>query len=60
MSATMPPYRCPTCGAEHRTQDELSAHQRQAHQAAQGFKCSECGTEFATRTQMEEHVRLEH
>jgi len=56
----MPPYRCPTCGAEHRTQDELSAHQRQAHQAAQGFKCSECGTEFATRTQMEEHVRLEH
>jgi transposase-like protein len=59
MSATMPPYRCPTRGAEHR-KDGLSAHQRQAHQAAQGFKCSECGTEFATRTQMEEHVRLEH
>ena len=56
-------FRCPTCNMEFTTQDELTDHQRQAHQGAQGaqgLQCAECGMAFPTRTQLEEHTQLEH
>jgi predicted RNA-binding Zn-ribbon protein involved in translation (DUF1610 family) len=55
----MQQFRCPTCGRELATQDELENHQRREHQSA-GLECPECGATFVTRTQLSEHEQLEH
>ena len=59
-------YRCPVCGSEFATREQLEQHSRQAHQGmpAQGqggsYRCEACGATFATREGLEAHARREH
>lgn len=59
-------FRCPACGAEFDTQEQLQQHARQHHQGAQGqqgqasFRCPACGAEFTTREQLDAHAKQAH
>jgi pyruvate/2-oxoglutarate dehydrogenase complex dihydrolipoamide dehydrogenase (E3) component/uncharacterized C2H2 Zn-finger protein len=58
-------FRCPACGAEFDTQEQLRQHARQQHQMQQGqpaksFRCPACGAEFSTQEQLESHSRQAH
>lgn len=55
-------FRCPACGAEFETQEELDAHTREEHQAQQasGFRCPACGAEFETQETLDAHSEAEH
>ena len=57
-------FRCPACGAEFSTQEELQQHGKQ-HQATHqheghGFRCPACGAEFETQEQLEAHAKAAH
>ena len=58
--------RCPQCGAEFDSDEEMAVHRRQAHltlEEHEAFRCEACGVAFLTRGQLEahsrEHTRLE-
>jgi uncharacterized C2H2 Zn-finger protein len=54
--------RCPQCGAEFASDEEMAAHHRQAHLVLQDetFRCEACGLAFLTREQLEAHSRQFH
>jgi uncharacterized C2H2 Zn-finger protein len=55
-------FRCPACGAEFETQEELDTHSRESHQAEQtgGFRCPACGAEFETQEELDAHAKAAH
>jgi uncharacterized C2H2 Zn-finger protein len=64
--AQPPRFRCPACGAEFDTREQLEEHGRQHHGAQPGqstgggLRCPACGAEFPTQERLEEHARREH
>ena len=55
-------FRCPACGMEFETQEELDAHAKAEHQPEHkaGFRCPACGAEFETQEELESHAKAEH
>jgi uncharacterized C2H2 Zn-finger protein len=60
MQQTPESFRCPACGADFGSRQQLEQHSREAHPQPQRFRCTACGMDFATREQLEEHGRREH
>ena len=55
-------FRCPACGAEFETQEELDTHAHEQHQAQQtgGFRCPACGAEYETQDALDAHATSAH
>lgn len=56
-------FRCPECGADFETPEELANHQDIAHlpgESTPGFTCETCGASLATPEQLEAHKQAVH
>lgn len=55
-------FRCEACGGDFGTQEQLEAHAREEHGAAEsaGHTCVACGSVFASREELEVHARTDH
>ena len=53
---------CSKCGAEFDSEEQLKAHEQEAHGASSGggFICAACGMEFASRDELDAHAKAEH
>jgi uncharacterized C2H2 Zn-finger protein len=55
-------YKCDTCGASFKSQNELMEHSKMHMQGSQpaSFKCQTCGMSFATQAELKQHAQKAH
>ena len=55
-------YKCETCGASFKSQNELMEHGKMHIQGAQptSFKCQTCAMSFATQAELKQHAQKAH
>ena len=50
--------KCPSCGLNCKTKEELEAHKTKAH--ATKLKCDQCGMTFKAKERLDAHVTKSH
>ncbi len=56
-------YKCATCGASFKSQDELTNHSKmhmQTSSQAGSFRCQACGASFNSQMELSQHSQKVH
>ena len=55
-------YKCETCGASFKSQNELMEHGKMHTMSSQtgGFKCQSCGMSFSNQADLKQHAQKAH